>query len=115
MDDNTTEPFGFPAIGRKKVAAAFDGGRLTSDGGVMLLAAAKRHLGLCDRLAGYCQVVGLMDAFGRAARHLSCLRGHLDARLLPPDPEGLGTGIAVLSSRHQVPPRTEMAIDHRVG
>ncbi|GGC73169.1 hypothetical protein GCM10011504_58240 [Siccirubricoccus deserti] len=51
MDDDTTEPFGFPAIGRKKVAAAFDGGRLTSDGGVMLLAAAERQLGLCDRLA----------------------------------------------------------------
>ena len=51
MDDDTTEPFGFPAIGRKRVAAAFDGGRLTSDGGVMLLAAAERHLGLCDRLA----------------------------------------------------------------
>jgi hypothetical protein len=39
MDDDTTEPFGFPAVGRKKLAAAFDGGRLTSDGGVMLLAA----------------------------------------------------------------------------
>jgi hypothetical protein len=51
MDDDTTEPFGFPAIGRKKVAAAFDGGRLTSDGGVLLLAAAERQLGLCDRLA----------------------------------------------------------------
>lgn len=51
MDDDTTEPFGFPATGCKKVAAAFDGGRLTSDGGVMLLAAAERQLGLCDRLA----------------------------------------------------------------
>ena len=51
MDDDTTEPFGFPAIGRKKLTAAFDGGRLTSDGGVLLLAAAERHLGLCDRLA----------------------------------------------------------------
>jgi hypothetical protein len=51
MDDNTIEPFGFPAIGRKKVAAAFDDGRLTSDGGVLLLAAAERQLGLCDRLA----------------------------------------------------------------
>jgi hypothetical protein len=30
-------PFGFPAIERKKVVAAFDGGRLTSDGGVLLL------------------------------------------------------------------------------
>jgi hypothetical protein len=51
MDDDTTEPFGFPATGRKKVAAAFDGGRLTSDGGVMMLAAAEWQLGLCDRLA----------------------------------------------------------------
>src|SRR3712207_4828861 len=51
MDDDTTEPFGFPAIGRKKVVAAFDGGRLTSDGGVLLLAAAERELGLCDQLA----------------------------------------------------------------
>jgi Transposase DDE domain group 1 len=51
MDDDTTEPFGFPAIGRKKLTAAFDGGRLTSDGGVMLLAVAERELGLCDRLA----------------------------------------------------------------
>jgi hypothetical protein len=51
MDDDTTEPFGFPAIGRKKLVAAFDGGRLTSDGGVLLLAAAERQLGLCDRLA----------------------------------------------------------------
>jgi hypothetical protein len=51
MDDDKTEPFGFPAVGRKKVAAAFDGGRLTSDGGVMLLAAAERQFGICDRLA----------------------------------------------------------------
>ena len=51
MDDVTTEPFGFPAIARKKVVAAFDGGRLTSDRGVLLLAAAERRLGLCDRLA----------------------------------------------------------------
>ncbi|MBI0539837.1 IS1380 family transposase, partial [Roseomonas sp. KE2513] len=47
MDDDTTEAFGFPAVGRKKLSAAFDGGRLTSDGGVMLLAAAERRLGLC--------------------------------------------------------------------
>ncbi len=51
MDDDTTEAFSFPAVGRKKLSAAFDGGRLTSDGGVMLLAAAERRLGLCDRLA----------------------------------------------------------------
>ena len=41
----------FPAVGRKKVTAAFDGGRLTSDGGVMLLAAAERALASPDGLA----------------------------------------------------------------
>jgi len=31
MHDDTIEPFWFPAVGRKKLTAAFDGGRLTSD------------------------------------------------------------------------------------
>lgn len=44
--------FSFPAIGRKKVSAAFDGGRLTSDGGVLLLAQAEREMRICARLAG---------------------------------------------------------------
>ncbi|MDX9860286.1 MAG: IS1380 family transposase [Rhodospirillales bacterium] len=51
MTDDTLLPFSFPAVGRKKIVAAFDGGRLTSDGGVMLLAAAERRLRLADRLA----------------------------------------------------------------
>jgi hypothetical protein len=32
----TYKAFGFPAIGRKKLTAVFDGGRITSDGGVLL-------------------------------------------------------------------------------
>jgi len=44
--------FSFPAIGRKKVSAAFDGGRLTSDGGVLLLAQAEREMRICAQLAG---------------------------------------------------------------
>ena len=51
MPDDTIEAFDFPAVGRKKVAAAFDGGRITSDGGVMLLAAAERRLGIAQQLA----------------------------------------------------------------
>ena len=51
MSNDTSEPFLFPAVGRKKVIADFDGGRLTSDGGVMLLA-PERRLGIADRLAG---------------------------------------------------------------
>ncbi len=50
MVDNTVPSFDFPAVGRKKVTAAFDGGRLTSNGGVMLLANAERRLGLAERL-----------------------------------------------------------------
>lgn len=52
MSDDTVLPFLFPAVDYKTVTAAFDGGRLTSDGGVMLLAAAERRLGIADRLAG---------------------------------------------------------------
>jgi hypothetical protein len=51
MTDDTLLPFLFPAVRAKKITAAFDGGRITSDGGVMLLAAAERRLGLADKLA----------------------------------------------------------------
>ena len=33
------------------MVAGFDGGRLTSDGGVLLLGAVERQLGIADRLA----------------------------------------------------------------
>jgi DDE family transposase len=51
MTDDNLLPFGFPAVCRKKITAAFDGGRISSDGGVMLLAQAERRLGIADRLA----------------------------------------------------------------
>jgi hypothetical protein len=51
MPVDTTLPFHFPAVGRKKLTAAFDGGRITSDGGVMLLGAVERQLGIADWLA----------------------------------------------------------------
>lgn len=51
MTDDNLLPFSFPAVCRKKVTAAFDGGRLTSDGGVMLLSLAERRLGVAERLA----------------------------------------------------------------
>src|SRR5688572_13231009 len=53
MPDDTSAPFPFPAVGRKKITAAFDGGRLSSDGGVMLLAQAERRLGIAERLARF--------------------------------------------------------------
>ena len=51
MSEDTLLPFDFPAIGRKKVTAAFDGGRMTSDGGVLLLAAVERRMGIARTLA----------------------------------------------------------------
>ena len=51
-DDDAPLPFSLPSIHQKKVTAAFDGGLISSDGGVLLLAGADRKLGLIDRLAG---------------------------------------------------------------
>ena len=51
MTDDSLLPFPLPSVERKKVTAAFDGGRLSSDGGVMLLALAERRIGIAERLA----------------------------------------------------------------
>ncbi len=50
-DDDTLLPFSLPSLCKKKVTAAFDGGTISSDGGVFLLAGADRRIGLIDRLA----------------------------------------------------------------
>jgi hypothetical protein len=49
MPEDTIEPFGFAPIGRKKLIAAFDGGRLTSDGSVMLWLLPRGASGLSPR------------------------------------------------------------------
>jgi hypothetical protein len=51
MLEDTLLPFSLPSVQRKKVTAAFDGGRLTADGGVMLLAAIETSMGIAARLA----------------------------------------------------------------
>ena len=52
MTDDTLLPFDLPPVCRKKVSAAFDGGLISSDGGLVLLREAERRLGLADTLAG---------------------------------------------------------------
>ena len=52
MNDDPLISFTLPSVSAKKVTAAFDGGRLSSDSGVMLLALAERRRGLADTLAG---------------------------------------------------------------
>jgi len=51
MTDDTVLPFSSSSLQAKRIAAAFDGGRLISNGGVMLLAMAERRLGLAEKLA----------------------------------------------------------------
>jgi hypothetical protein len=50
MSDDNLLPFRFPVVHRKKITAAFDGGRISSDGGVMLLAQADRRLRIVELL-----------------------------------------------------------------
>jgi hypothetical protein len=49
-DDDTLLPFSLPSIWQKKVTAEFDGGPISSDGGVLLLAGADKRLGLIESL-----------------------------------------------------------------
>ena len=49
--DDTDFPFSLPSTGGRKVTAAFDGGLISSGGGVLLLAGAGKRLGLIDTLA----------------------------------------------------------------
>ena len=51
---NETIPFlpGLSPVGGKELCARFDGGRLSSDGGVLVLRGIEKRLGLADRLAG---------------------------------------------------------------
>jgi hypothetical protein len=51
MRDDSGLFFDLPSVRRKKVAASFEGGRLSSDGGVLLLREVERRLDLAGRLA----------------------------------------------------------------
>ena len=44
--------FGFAPVEGRKVVGGFDGGRMTSDAGAMLLGAADKRIGLIERVAG---------------------------------------------------------------
>src|ERR1700735_4698208 len=49
--DDTLLPFALPSLCKKKVTAAFDGGQISSDGGVILLAGADKRLALIETWA----------------------------------------------------------------
>jgi len=50
MPDCNAELFSFPSFDRRKIEASFSGGEVSSDGGVMVLRAADRRLGLVRAL-----------------------------------------------------------------
>ena len=52
MTEDTLLPFDLPAVQHKKVTADFAGGSISSDGGLVLLRAAERRLGLAEVLTG---------------------------------------------------------------
>ena len=101
MSDDSARSFPFPAICAKKVTAAFDGGRLTSDGGVLLLAQAERRMGLATALAGciadrrdQSRVLHDLDDIVRA-RMLAIACGYEDADDLDPLLHDLGFKLAL--------------------
>lgn len=51
MSDSPTPPFTFQTLAPLALEAAFDGGRLTSDGGLPWLAAADERIGVCAEIA----------------------------------------------------------------
>ena len=52
MTEDSLLQFDLPAVQCKRVAADFAGGSILSDGGLVLLRAAERRLGLAEALAG---------------------------------------------------------------
>ena len=70
-------PFSFPAIQRRRVTVAFDGGRLTLDGSVLLLGQVERRLVIVGQLASC--IANLRDqsrvVHGFAARGAACAAG----------------------------------------
>ena len=85
MTDDSLLPFDLPSVQRKKVSAAFDGGLISSDGGLVLLREAERRLRLAETLAGcirdrrnQAQVVHSLSAMLRF-RMLAIACGYEDA------------------------------------
>jgi hypothetical protein len=76
MTEDSLLPFSLPSVQRKKLTAAFDGGRISSDGGVMLLGLAEQRMGIADRLAA--EITDRRDP----ARVVHALSDILRARIL---------------------------------
>jgi hypothetical protein len=67
MEESTGVLPGLPAVAGKPLHVAFDGGRLTSDAGILLLAAIEQRLKIAERLAA------VRDEADVGVRNAGCL------------------------------------------
>jgi hypothetical protein len=73
MTECNAQPLLFSSLGHKKIVADFQGGDLTSDGGLPLLREVDRKIGLIDAIASYaaCKIGG---ACRRHHRDITAIR-----------------------------------------
>jgi len=98
----TQQSFAFPACKRRAVSANFEGGDITSDGGVLLLRQVDRHLDLCAAVA---------TALEETRRRASCT--HDAASLLRQRVFGLALGYEDLNDHETL--RRDLAIQTALG
>ena len=72
MSHDTSRPFDLPAGSHKKVSTNFNGGAISSDGGLLLLQEADRRLGLTRMLAACVQ--DLLDAIRYTSSRTTSVR-----------------------------------------
>ncbi|MFQ5439545.1 MAG: IS1380 family transposase [Paracoccaceae bacterium] len=102
MTNCTQQSFTFPACKRRAVEANFQGGDITSDGGVLLLRQADRQLGLTEAVA---------RALDDPRRRASCVHDGLS--LLQQRVYGLALGYEDLNDHEAL--RKDLAIQTAVG
>ena len=67
---NSTLPLpGLSPVSGKSVVATFDGGLLSSDGGVLMLREVEQRLRIADRFAGWIEDQRAPDQIARSRRH----------------------------------------------
>jgi hypothetical protein len=84
---------GLPAVAGKPVHVGFDNGRLTSDGGILLLAAIEQRLKIAERLAACIEDPRDPERVGRDDPLLSRAPVCQSLRALIPSPISLLSGV----------------------
>ena len=86
----TERSFGFQQVDGREIVARFDGGRVTSDGGALLLRHTDRAIGLIERVAACFQDNREQD---QVVHTLPALVGQRTGAVRPLDPGELTRGV----------------------